>query len=93
MTDRDLLELIAEKIVKMDERMDRMDGRIDRMDGRMDRMEKDIAETKLSLVRLENKFDEKIKVLFDGQKQHTEQLQRIEEKVSSHEEFILKRIK
>ena len=83
MTDRDLLD---EKIMKMDERMDRIDKR-------MDRMETDIAEVKLSQVRMENKFDEKAKILFDGQRQNTEQLARIEEKVSSHEEYILKRIK
>ncbi|WP_449240378.1 hypothetical protein [Desulfoscipio gibsoniae] len=48
--------------------------------------------TKLS-VRVENEIEPKINALFAGQKQHTEQLVRIEAQVSKHEEFILKRIK
>ncbi|WP_347491307.1 hypothetical protein [Desulfoscipio sp. XC116] len=48
--------------------------------------------TKLS-VRVENEIEPKINTLFEGHKQHTEQLTRIETQVSQHEEFILKRIK
>jgi DNA anti-recombination protein RmuC len=79
MTDRDLLELIAEKIMKMDERMDRIDGRMDRIEGHV--------------IRTENKYDEKIKALFDGQQQLADQLNRIEEKVTTHDEIIFRRIK
>ncbi len=53
----------------------------------------DVHGLKGSMVHLENKLDEKTKILFDGIQQHTDQLQRIEEKVSTHEEFIIKRIK
>ncbi len=42
---------------------------------------------------IENKISKEIGALFDGWKQNTEQLSRIEEKVSTHEEFIIKRIK
>ena len=48
--------------------------------------------TKLTL-RIENKIEPKISALFEGHKQHTEQLTRIEEQVSKHDEYILKRIK
>ncbi|ATW28421.1 hypothetical protein DCMF_07030 [Candidatus Formimonas warabiya] len=44
-------------------------------------------------VKVEHEVMGKINVLFDVQQQHTEQLNRIEEKVSTHEEFIIKRIK
>jgi len=48
--------------------------------------------TKLAL-RIENEVEPKISVLFEGHKQLTEQLTRIEEQVSKHDEYILKRIK
>lgn len=44
-------------------------------------------------VKIENEISPKISALFDGWQQHTDQLNRIEEKVSTHEEFIIKRIK
>lgn len=81
MTDRDLLELIAEKIVKIDERMDQMEA--------------DIKATKESQARMENKFDDKISVLFDGLNANNEKLDRIitrldtiEEKVETHDIHI-----
>lgn len=43
--------------------------------------------------QLEDNISPKITILFDGWQQYTDQLYRIEEKVSSHEEFIIKRIK
>jgi rubrerythrin len=45
------------------------------------------------LTRMENTHGEKLTALFDGYKQHTDQLNRIEEKLSTHDEFIIKRIK
>lgn len=39
-------------------------------------------------MQLEDNICPKITILFDGWQQHTDQLNRIEEKVSSHEEFI-----
>lgn len=44
-------------------------------------------------VKIENDVSPKLTTLFDGWQQHNEQLNRIEEKVSTHEEFIIKRIK
>lgn len=48
--------------------------------------------TKLA-IRIENEIEPKIDALFDGQEQHTKQLGRIEEQVSRHDEYIMKRIK
>lgn len=66
--------------------------------------EQEIAEIKSFQARLENRLEkleihieteliDKVRALFDGYQLHTEQLNRIEEKVSTHEEIIFKRIK
>jgi hypothetical protein len=43
--------------------------------------------------KIENDVTQKISVLFDGWQQHNDQLDRIEAKVSRHEEFLVKRVK
>jgi Sec-independent protein translocase protein TatA len=48
---------------------------------------------KKTVVNIENDHGNKLKALFDGQKQNAEKLDRIEAEVIKHEEFILKRIK
>jgi repressor of nif and glnA expression len=45
------------------------------------------------VTRIENGHGKKLQALFDGYKQHTDQLERIEKEVSKHDEFILRRIK
>jgi archaellum component FlaC len=74
------------------------------MTGRFDKMEKDISGVKDELsgvknevlminMRIEHDIMPKLEVLFDGYKQNTEQLSRIEVEVTKHEEVILRRIK
>lgn len=80
------------------EQMARLTQKITELETNMATKE-DIAEirsqmaTKKDIARIENEITPKINALFDGYQLHTEQLKRIEEKVSAHEEFILKRIK
>lgn len=45
------------------------------------------------VLRIEQNHGNKLEALFDGYKQNTEQLNRIENEVSKHEEIILRRIK
>ena len=45
------------------------------------------------VTRIEHDHGQKLQALFDGYKQHTDQLERIEKEVSRHDEFILRRIK
>ncbi len=52
----------------------------------------DTKVTKLALC-IENEIEPKINVLFEGHKQHTEQLTRIEEQVNKHDQYFLQRIK
>lgn len=74
------------------------------MNGRFDKMEKDIFDVKKDIfdiknevvktsTKIENDIIPKIEVLFDGYKQNTEQLSRIEVEVTKHEEVILGRMK
>lgn len=48
---------------------------------------------KSDIVRLENDLVPKIEALFDGYKQNTEKLDRIENEVSKQEEIIMRRVK
>ncbi len=48
---------------------------------------------KNDIIRLENELNPKIKALFDGYKQHTDILERIENEVTKQEEIIMRRVK
>lgn len=50
-------------------------------------------ETKKTNVKIEHEIIPKIDALFDGYKQNSDKLDRIEEEVSKHEEIILRKIK
>ena len=46
-----------------------------------------------TVIHIENDHGKKLEALFDGYKQNSDKLDRIEEEVSKHEEIILRRIK
>jgi tetrahydromethanopterin S-methyltransferase subunit G len=48
---------------------------------------------KTDIVKIENDLVPKIEALFDGYKQNTEKLDRIEKEVSKQEEIIMQRVK
>lgn len=48
---------------------------------------------KSDIVRMENELNPKVQVLFDGYKQHTDVLERIEKEVTKQEEIIMRRVK
>ena len=48
---------------------------------------------KSDIVRLENELNPKVQALFDGYKQHTDILERIEKEVNKQEEIIMRRVK
>jgi hypothetical protein len=86
MTDRELLEFVAAQVGNLTVKVDGMDKRMDSMDKRIGSMEK-------TLVVIEHEHGQKLEALFDGYKQNTEMLYRIENKISKHEEIILQRVK
>lgn len=78
-SDRELLELIAAQVGKLT------------MD--MDEIKSEAKDVKKTVLKIENEHGEKLSALFDGYKQNSEKLDRIEEEVSKHEEIILRRIR
>lgn len=67
---------------------------------RFDGIEKDIKEVKTRLssvektvLHIEQDHGQKLQALFDGHKQHSDQLDRIEKEVALHEEVILRKVK
>lgn len=93
MTDRDLLELIATQVGALTTQMDTLTTQVDTLTTQVSNIDERLARVEANQIRIENDHGAKLAALFDGQKQITDRLDRIEEKVSSHEEFILKRIK
>ncbi|HWR60586.1 MAG TPA: hypothetical protein VN580_03195, partial [Clostridia bacterium] len=65
------------------------------MTGRFETLENKLDEKtdKSDIVRLENELTPKIEALFDGYKQHTDILERIEKRVANQDEIIMRRIK
>ncbi len=59
----------------------------------MQDMKSDIKDLKKTVLRIEQDHGNKLQALFDGYKQHSDQLDRIEVEVSKHEEIILRKIK
>ncbi|MGI6698403.1 MAG: hypothetical protein ACOX3Y_07375 [Clostridia bacterium] len=90
MTDRELLETIAEQVAGLSVKVDGLEkGQKSLVEG-----QKALAnEVKKTNLIIENDIKLKIDALFDGYKQNSEKLDRIEAEVVKHEEFIIKRIK
>ena len=106
MTDRELLEIILQKIGDMDSRINGMDSRMTSMEANMATKDElasikselaevkaDVKFTKETVVKVENDHGQKLNALFDGYKLNSEKLDRIENEVTKHEEIILRRIR
>ena len=59
----------------------------------MDSLENEVKETKNKVILIEQEHGKKLDALFDGYKQNSDKLDRIEEEVSKHEEIIVRRIR
>lgn len=88
MTDRELLEMVAAQVSNLTISMDTLKKDMNEV-----KIKLDPKADKTDIVRLENNFGPKVETLFDGYKQNTEQLNRIEEEVKKHDEIILRRVK
>ena len=90
-------ETLTEGQARMENRMDRLEKSQDILATEVMAVKSKTNEVNTNLtklaVRIENEIEPKISALFEGHNQHTEQLTRIEEQVSKHDEYILKRIK
>ena len=94
-------ELMTKMYAEMTSKMDKMYSEM--QDG-FKKTNTDISDIKFDLntlksdlkkigVKIDGDITPKIEALFDGYKQNSEQLNRIEQEVSKHEEVILKRVK
>ena len=74
-----------------------LNGRIDSIGKEMQEgfkeVKSEIKETKNKVILIEQEHGKKLDALFDGYKQNSDKLDRIEEEVSKHEEMILRKIK
>ncbi|HZJ76850.1 MAG TPA: hypothetical protein VFC70_03985 [Oscillospiraceae bacterium] len=73
----------SERFEDIDKKLDHIDKSFENLGGKIKKID----------TMIEHETMPKITVLFDGQKQHTEQLERIGRAVSRHEDFIVRRIK
>lgn len=55
-------------------------------------IDKDLKEVKKTVIKTEDEHGKKLSALFDGYKQNSDILERIEKEVSKHEEIILRRV-
>ena len=85
MTDREILEAILGKIADMEAAMATKDE--------LAEVKSDLRFVKETVIRIESDQGQKLGALFDGYKLNSEKLDRIEEEVAKHEEFILRRIR
>lgn len=86
MNDRELLELIATQVGTLTNDMKEVKGEMKEVKERVVGLEN-------RMIKMEDDNHRNFTALFDGYKQNSEQLNRIEKEVSKHEEIILRRVK
>ena len=72
---------------------DEMQGEFKEVNLKIDNLGNEVKETKNKVIIIEQEHGKKLDALFDGYKQNSDKLDRIEEEVSRHEEIKLRRIK
>lgn len=83
MEDDKMFELMTKMYAEMENGFKNVNERIDGLENKVDKTN----------ITIENDIKPKIEALFDGYKQNTDKLDRIEKQVSKHDEFIIRRIK
>lgn len=96
-SDRELLELVLAQVSKLTIDIDGMKSemreRFNQVDERFNQIEQRIDKVEKTVVKIEHEHGEKLSALFDGYKQNSDKLDRIEAEVSKHEEVILRRMR
>ena len=104
MTDRELLEFIAAQVGNLmnevgniNSQVGNLTNEVGNINSQVGNLTVDMGEVKDEIRKTNAKIDHevipKITTLFDGYKQNSDKLDRIEREVSKHEEIILRRIK
>ena len=89
MTDRELLEMIAAQVGALTTEVGTLKNDFAELRENQKSIENEVRKTNNVI---ENDIKPKIDALFDGLKQNSEKLDRIEAEVVKHDEFILKRV-
>jgi len=84
------LDTMSERLNRIENGASETNSRLDTMSERFNRIENEVKKTNFTI---EHDIIPKINVLFDGYKQNTDQLERIEKAVSKHEDIIIRKIK
>jgi len=87
-TDRELLELIAAKISSMDMQLNEMHEEIKKVNSELSEVKSRLTSVENIVTRMEHDHGQKLQALFDGYKQHTDQLERIGQAVIEHDELL-----
>ena len=82
----DLLTILHNDIKDLKQGQNNLENRFDNLEKKVDSIDK-------TVVRIENENHIQHTALFDGWKQNTQQLERIEKEVTKQEEIIMRRIK
>lgn len=90
---RERFDGIDQKFDDIDQKFDGIDKRFGGIDKRFDGIDKRLDGIDKRLAFIEQDHGKKLQALFDGYKQHSDQLDRIEEKVTRHEEIIMRKVK
>lgn len=85
-----VFELIEKMYVEMQNGFEKVDERFDKVENELSDVKDKVAQTNITI---EHEIKPKLTALFDGYKQNSDKLDRIEKEVSKHEEIILRRIK
>ncbi|MFX0560323.1 hypothetical protein TEPIDINF_001746 [Tepidibacillus infernus] len=84
---------LGDRIDKVENRLDGVESRLDKVESRLDKVESRLDRVEKTVVHIENDHGQKLSALFDGYKQNSDKLDRIETEVSKHEEIILRRVR
>ena len=90
--DNKIYDLMEKMYSEMQNGFKQVNSRIDTLENKVDNLKNKVDSIEKTVLKIENVHGEKFTVLFDGYAQHTQQLERIEQEVSKHEE-IIKRVK
>ena len=84
---------MQEGFSKVNDRFESLENRFDGLENRFDGLENEVKSIKKTVLNIEQDHGNKLQVLFDGYKQTTDQLERIEKEVTRHDDIILRRVK
>lgn len=99
-SNRELLEITTAQVGGLTEKVNGLDKKVhtlttDMIDVKSDlsNVKSEVKDIKKMVIKIEHEHGQKIEALFDGYKQNTEKLDRIEQEVMKHQELIIRRVK